>query len=265
MLSVSSPAIMLRTIQYGDYDSIVTFFALEYGKVSLIAKGARKSRKRFAGVLELFSELNVTWTQGRNRGLPFLQEAVVVCPFEHLRTNISRTAYASYWCELVYRWMQQGQKQPAVYQLLEHVLNALNAGNISEEVLHVAFQLHFMQMNGFGPTLDRCIGCQRPLDQFPEAGVSFKVKQGGISCTACGPCKPGELPISKGTVKHLHWVLNTPLINLHRIRFSKQAVRESCRLLEAFIPCHLGQETKSLKLLKELTAPGTCFCLGHPS
>jgi DNA repair protein RecO (recombination protein O) len=264
MASMSSPAIMLRTVQYGDYDSIVTFLALEYGKVSLMAKGARKSRKRFAGVLELFSVLNVTWNQGRGRGLPILQEATVICPFEQLRTNIVRTAYASYWCELVYQWMQQGQKLPAVYELLEHVLHELNGGNISEEVLHVAFQLHFMQMNGFAPTLDHCIGCQRPLDEFPDAGVSFKVRQGGISCKTCGPCKPGELPLSKGTVKHLHWVLNTPLMKLHRIRFSKQAVRESCRVLEAFIPCHLGQETKSLKLLKELTTPGSRFCSRRP-
>ena len=135
--------------------------------------------------------------------------------------------------------------------------------DLGSEILHVAFQLHFMQMNGFAPTLDRCIDCQRPIDQFPDAGVSFKVKQGGISCTACGPCKPGGIPISKGTVKHLDWVLNAPLPNLHRIRFSRRAVHESCRVLEAFIPCHLGQETKSLKLLKELTAPRSCLCLGH--
>jgi DNA repair protein RecO (recombination protein O) len=265
MPSASSPAIMLRAIQYGDYDSIVTFFALEYGKISLIAKGARKSRKRFAGVLELFSALNITWTEGRGGRLPFLQEAMVVFPFEHLRTNISRTAYASCWCELVYRWMRPEQKQPAVYELLEHVLNALNTGNIPEEVLHVAFQLHFMQLNGFAPTLDRCIRCQKPLARFPETGVSFKVKQGGISCAACGLCKPGDLAVCMGTVKNLYWVLTTPLSHLHRIKFSKQAAQESCRILEAFISCHLGLETKSLKLLKELTAPGTCFCMGRPS
>ena len=252
-----SPAIMLRAIQYGDHDSIVTFFALEYGKITLIAKGARKSLKRFAGVLELFSALNLVWTDRRGRGLPILKEASVICPFEKLRTNITRTAYASYWCELVYQWMQQGEKQISVYQLLNHVLNELNRGDISAEILHVAFQLHFMQINGFAPTLDRCIACERPLDQFTDAGVSFKIKQGGISCRACGPCKAGELPLSKGTVKHLRWILNTPLIKLDRIKFSRQAVNESCRVLEAFIPCHLGQETKSLKLLKEFCNLGS--------
>ena len=259
MSDFSSPAIMLRTIQYGDHDSIVTFFTSEYGKVSLMAKGARKSLKRFSGVLELFSAVNIVWTKGRGRGLSILKEASVICPFENLRTNITHTAYASYWCELVYQWMEKGEKQTNVYTLLNHVLHELDRGEIPEEILHVAFQLHFMKINGFGPTLDRCIACERPLDQLADAAVSFKVKQGGISCRACGPCKPGELPLSKGTVKHLRWILNTPLIKLDRIKFSSQAVNESCRVLEAFVPCHLGQETKSLKLLKQF-----CNLQAHP-
>lgn len=244
---------MLRTIHYGDYDSIATFFTLEYGKISLIAKGARKSLKRFSGILELFSALNLVWTQGRGRGLPVLQEASMVLAFEHLRSDITRTAYASYWCELVYQWMRQEHKQPAVYALLEHILTQLNAAALPEKILHIAFQLHFMQLNGFGPSLERCIHCRKPLDQFNGASVAFEVKHGGILCETCGSCKPCNLTLSKGTIKHLYWVLSTPLTKLDRIKFSKQAVKESCRALEAFIPCHLGQETKSLKVLKQLT------------
>jgi DNA repair protein RecO (recombination protein O) len=254
---MSSPAIMLRTTEHGDYDKIVTFFALEHGKISLIAKGAQKSIKRFAGVLELFSALNLVWTRGRSRGLAVLQEASVVRPFEHIRTNITHTAYASYWCELVYRWMEEGQIHRSVYKLLEHSLDHLDSGKLPEEMLHITFQLHFMQINGFGPNLDRCINCHTPVDQLKEPSVVFKVKQGGISCQQCGPCKPGELPLSKGTIKHLNWVLGAPPEKLHRIKFSKQAIEESRRALEAFVPCHLGKETKSLKLLKQLVRQQT--------
>jgi len=53
MPHLSSPAIMLRAIEHGDYDKIITFFTLKRGKISVIARGVKKSIKRFAGVLEL--------------------------------------------------------------------------------------------------------------------------------------------------------------------------------------------------------------------
>lgn len=252
MPPVSSPAIMLRTTEHGDYDKIVTFYTLSRGKISLIAKGAKRSIKRFAGVLELFSVLNLVWSYGRGRGLPILQEASVVHPFEQIRTNIIWTAYASYWCELVYLWMEQGQRQVAVYRLLEHTLDQLNCGSLSEQALHITFQVRFMAISGFRPSFDHCNICRTPIERFERSSVAFDIRRGGVLCEKCAPQESGPLCFSKGTVKLLRWVLNEPLEKLNRLRFSRQAIEESLRLLESFIPYHLGKETKSLKFLKQL-------------
>ncbi len=243
---------MLRATEHGDYDKIITLFTLKRGKVSLIAKGAKKSIRRFAGVLELFSVLNVVWAHGR--GLPVLQEALVVSPFEKIRTSITKTAYASCWCEWVYAWMEQGQRQPSVYKLLEHELARLNSGGLSEEPLHIAFQLRFMAMNGFKPGFERCSVCALPLDQFQQTAVPFDVRRGGILCEKCDPGKPGRLKLSMGTIKPLCWVLNVPLEKLNRVRFSRQAIEESFNMLDVFVPYHLGKETKSVKFLKQLSS-----------
>ena len=254
MPPVSSPAIMLRATEHGDYDKIVTFFTLRRGKISLMAKGAKKSIKRFAGVLELFSVLNLVWSYGRGRGLPILQEASIVHPFEQIRTNIIWTAYASYWCELVYAWMEQGQRQVSVYRLLEHTLDQLNCGSLSEHALHITFQLRFMTISGFRPSFDRCNICGTPLERFERSFVAFDLKRGGVLCEKCAPQKAGPLCLSKGTVKLLCWVLNAPLEKLNRLRFSTQAIEESLRMIEAFVAYYLGKETKSLKFLKQINS-----------
>ena len=253
MPHVSSPAIVLRVTEHGDFDKIPTCFTLKRGKISLIAKGAKKSMKRFAGVLELFSVLNLVWSLGaRGGGMPVLQEASVVDPFERIRTSIIKTAYASYWCELVNVWMEQGQRQVSVYRLLEYVLTQLDRGGLPEHTLHIAFQLRFMALAGFRPGLDHCHACQRPFEPSGKAAVSFDVKRGGVLCQQCGSQLGGLLNLSRGTVKLLHWALHAPLGKLHRIRFSREATEESLRMLEAFVPYHLGKETKSLKFLKQL-------------
>ena len=93
----SSPAILLRRLDYGDFDVIITFFTLKRGKLSLIAKSAKKSTKRFAGILELFSVLEVTAGTDRGKGLSVLLEAVLKHPFSAIRADFRKTAYASYW------------------------------------------------------------------------------------------------------------------------------------------------------------------------
>jgi DNA repair protein RecO (recombination protein O) len=222
--------------------------------VPLIAKGAKKSIKRFAGVLELFSVLDLVWSFGRGGRLPVLQEASVVNPFEQIRTDITKTAYASYWCELVYAWMEQGQRQASVYGLLEFTLDQLDRGALPERILHITFQLRFMTLSGFRPGFDHCHACGKALEQFGRSSVSFDVKRGGVLCEGCASQGVGPFSLSKGTIKVLNWVLNAPLEKVHRLRFSKQAVDESLQMLEAFVPYYLGREPKSLKFLKQLNA-----------
>ncbi len=250
----SSAAILLRTTDHGDYDRIVTFFTLEQGKSTLIAKGAKKSIKRFAGVLELFSVLNLVWTDGRGHGLPVLQEATVLRAFERIRTDVTRTAYASYWCELVYAWMEPSQKQISVYHLLEHTLAQLNSESVPREVLHIAFQLRFMGINGFLPGFESCIACGKPLRRCGPKSIAFDVRRGGVLCQECSPGSPRHTPLSMETVCLLRWVLKAPLEKVNRIKFSGRAIEESCHMLEPFIVYHLGKETKSLRFLKQLSA-----------
>ncbi|MCK5418607.1 MAG: DNA repair protein RecO, partial [Desulfobacterales bacterium] len=103
----STPAILLHRLDYGDFDLILTFLSLERGKITLIAKSAKKSTKRFAGILELFSLIEVVGSTGRGRGLPVLQEAKLHSPFSTIRDDINKTAYASYWCELINKWVEE--------------------------------------------------------------------------------------------------------------------------------------------------------------
>lgn len=252
MPHLSSPAILLRTVDHGDFDKIVTAFTLEYGKTSLMAKSAKKSKKRFAGVLELFSLVNLVWSYGRGRGLSILTEASVVKPFDRIRTDVTKTAYASYWCELVYLWMEEGQKQASVFKLLEYALDGLSSEGLSPPILHVTFQLRFMTMSGFSPGFTECNICGLSFENFRLTPVTFDVRRGGVVCERCASQGRSPLLLSKGTVKLLNWVLKAPLDKVERVRFSEVALEESLQMIETFVPYHLGKETKSLKFLRRL-------------
>ena len=250
MASLSTPAILLRRIEFGDYDLIVTLFTLAQGKTSAIAKSAKKSVKRFPGVLEPFSRLNVVLAQGRRKGMPVLQEASLEDPFFKIREDIIKTTYASYWAELVYLWMAEGEPQETLYRLMWHVLAELNRGETPVEVLSILFQMRFLSLAGFRPNFDHCHACKTCLDQIRHTSVVSDPSKGGIACPTCESHTNGQLKISKGTLKQLMWTDTGDLERAARIRFTPVAISEGLKFLETFVPFHIGKSPKSLKVLQ---------------
>ncbi|MBT9439485.1 MAG: DNA repair protein RecO [Desulfobacterales bacterium] len=252
MSSFSTPAIVLRRIDFGDYDLIINFFTLNKGKISAIAKSAKKSVKRFSGVLELFSVLEVVCSSGRGKGLPVLQEAALKQPFSKIRTDIVKIAYASYWAELINMWMEDGKKQVQIYQLFQHVLGELDLGYLSRDALSIIFQIRFMKLSGFCPDLTRCGNCRVEVEEIKKGKIAFDIVKGCFICDRCSSPKSGKIYLSKGTIKQLLWVESGDLKKAGRIRFTKTALSEGLKFLEAFVPYHLGMEPRSLKFLRQI-------------
>jgi DNA repair protein RecO (recombination protein O) len=256
MIHFRTPGILIRRTEYGESDLIVTFFTLARGKLSLIAKAAKKSTRRFAGVLELFSEVNLVGAAGRQRGLPVLQEAALTHPFGQIRAVPTRIAYASYWAELIDAWMEEQVEQPELYHLLHHGLTQLDHGDTSEAVLSILFQMRFLRLSGHSPNLERCGICQREVDAIRPNTIAMEVGKGGIACLGCLPRSTDAPHMSKGAVKQLRWMAGGDLARAARIRFSPSAVVEALEFLERFVPYHLGRQPRSLKVLRQLRGNG---------
>lgn len=254
MPTFSTPAIMLRRIEFGDYDIIITFFTLNQGKVSVIAKSAKKSTKRFSGILELFSALDIVYGSARGKGLPVLKEAMLKQPFLKIRADIKKTAYASYWAELINEWMEKSEKQPNLYYLLKYVLGELDFDHTPEAVLSILFQMRFMAISGHSPNLKQCSICKTQLEGIKKAKIIFDLARGGLVCDNCSQNFSKRIVLSKGTIKQLLWIEKGDLTKAKRIRFAPQASIEGLDFLEAFVPYHLGKEPKSLKFLRQIRA-----------
>jgi DNA repair protein RecO (recombination protein O) len=252
MSSFSTPAIMLRRIDFGDYDLILTFLTQTRGKISVIAKSAKKSIRRFSGTLELFSILDLVCRVSRKKGLPMLEEAALKEPFSGIRGNFIKTAYASYWAEMINDWMEENQPYENLYHLFAYVMNELNASRMAEAEISVIFQMRFLKLAGLSPNLESCGSCRLEMEQTRGEVLSFELSKGGIACDGCGAGHSRHICLSKGTIKQLRWIESGDLTRASRIRFSSMALRESQIFLEAFVPYHLGKKPRSLTILQQL-------------
>lgn len=255
MPGFTTDAILLRKIEYGDHDFIISFLTQSCGKISVIAKNAKMSIKRFSGALDLFSvnHIQCTFPKKRKDSLTILTQADLEDGFPNIRYDVFKTAYASFFVELIHFWLEEDKVEPRLYDLLLFSLDALNHGAIEKEVISLLFQIRFMSISGFSPNIEKCDICKTSVDHIEKKNVRFDFKEGRIICQNCvkSQSKYG-MTISKGTLKQLFWINTTDISRADRIRFSDFAIKEGEMLLEAFIPFHMGREFKSLQFLRRL-------------
>jgi DNA repair protein RecO (recombination protein O) len=256
--TISTPAIVLRRVNYGDYDLIITLLTLSEGRLSVMAKSAKKSVKRFGGALELFSLLNITCTTGPKQRLPLLQEASLTHPFPKIRSDMLKTAYASYWSEIVLKWIMEGKKEDRIYHLLQGVLEELDDGGLSPALLSLVFQVRFLTLSGLRPEMEQCMGCKKEIALVTAPILMFDPHRSGLFCRQCAGHGREALSLSKGTLKLLSWIEQEGIDHVRRIRFSPRSLFEGQRFLETLIPYHLGKMPNSLLFLQKIRpAPGS--------
>ncbi len=262
----STDAILLRKIEYGDHDYIITFLTRTMGKISVIAKNAKKSVRRFSGALDMFSlnHIQCRYPKKNKNGLIILTQSGIENGFIQIRYDLFKTAYASYWVELIYSWLEEGRVQTRLFELLLFSLDMLDRSAVDPGILNLLYQIRFMGISGFSPVIDRCESCDRRLDAIAQDRIRFDLKDGKLICDAClkpdtgtrdmgGLSDKGHfLYISKGTLKQLAWMNASDMARADRIKFSSFAMTEGAALMEAFIPFHIGREMKTLKFLHRL-------------
>jgi len=263
----STDAILLRKIEYGDHDLIITFLTRDKGKISVMAKNAKKSVRRFSGAMDLFSvnHIQCAFPKKNRDAMINLCQTVLKKGFSHIRYDVVNTAYASYWTEIVTQWLEERKAQPDIFELLYTALEMVDDGFIRTEVISLLFQIRFMRLSGFSPGLDQCDTCLTSLEGIDSARLWFDFKAGRVVCPQCkGSISPVQEPagpfggntrgcwVSKGTLKQLSWINTVEMARAGRIKFSPAAIQEGETLLESFIPFHIGRHFNSLKFLHKM-------------
>ena len=246
-------AIVLRSLDYGESDRIVTFYTADFGKVKGIAKGARRSKKRFANTLEPFSFLRLLFSRRNYDGLALIEEGAVINHYSRIRSDLNKTLFASYLVDITDQFTVENKTNEELFHLVQGFLELLEVGNTSEDLIRF-FEMRLLRLVGYEPVLDRCVACKAPLENRDV--YHFSVREGGVKCGSCSPREFEQLSLSPGTIKSLLLGKDMEKEKLCRLILSEQAARESRYFLERFIAYLLGKELKSLHVIREVRALG---------
>lgn len=246
-----SRAVVLNSVDYAESDRILAFFTLEHGKISGIAKGARRSRRRFVGKLDPLSHIDLVFSVGSRGELAFIEEASLVDAFNGLKADIERLSEACYLLELTSEMTREGQVMPAVYHTLVEFLRMLEAARCLE--LLRFFEIRLLSLAGYLPHLVGCVVCR---GEASGVRLSFSSERGGIVCRGCSTGLPGLIAVSPGTTGLLSMASRLDGDKLGRLRPGQAFLEESERLLYDFIRFHIGKELKTRRFMEKLRGAG---------
>jgi DNA repair protein RecO (recombination protein O) len=229
---VESAAIVLDSLDHGESDLIVTFFCQHHGRLTGIAKGAKRSKKRFVNKLEIFSSLRILHSTPQNNRLAFIAEAELLDGFLTLRENICCYTAASVIRELILLATKEIEGDEELYPLLIWAYEGLNTGHAPLLVLTL-FLIRFYAIIGYSPQLETCFQCGQKIQT--DRNYSFSASTGGIHCSKCNSRGTNsQIQLSRGTIKSLTAALHQPLERLHRLQLSDISQTEALSFLHSY-------------------------------
>lgn len=247
-------AIVLRSIDYGESDRIVTFATADFGKLRGIAKGARRSTKRFSNTLETLSCSEVLFSRKGYDGLGLIESCHIIQHYQSIRDDLDKSLTASTMLELVEQFSAEGRENDGIFHTLRGFLDLLAESRKATEGLYPFFAIRLLGHAGYAPVLDRCALCRASLTE--ENAYRFSSVKGGVLCRTCGKDLPEALPISLGTIRTLILSRNLALEKLGRLNVSSRISMESEQLLHRFIVHLLGRELKTQHVISEIRKMG---------
>lgn len=196
MALLVTDAIVLHQSDYLESSRILRLATREAGVQSVVARGARSSRKRFGSAVDLFAQGQAQIQTKPGRDLHTLMSFDVTRSHPALAADLGRFAAASALAECVLRVVHE-EGAPAVYDGVLGGLEAI-AASVTSDTVPVALGALWRLVSdvGFTPVLDRCAECHAPIGA--EEDSTFSHLAGGTLCVRCGALMPGgrRLPAS---------------------------------------------------------------------
>ena len=247
---IVTKAIVLRETPFREADKMLTLLSEDGGKLSVIARGARRKGCKYTASAQslAYSE----WTLYHKGQKWYAHEGNTIELFQGLRADLKALSLGFYFAELT---EAVALEDTPAEDLLRHLLNGLYALSALQKppaLVKPLFELRFLCLSGFAPLAEGCACCGRrdPIE------LVLDTTQGIVCCKACG-AKYRSLgkPLCPASLAALrHAVYGEPK-RLYAVRIDPDALGRLGSAAESFLMAQMERRFRSLEFYQSLEAP----------
>lgn len=191
MRSIRTRAIVLRRTNYGEADRVLQMITPN-GKISIIAKGARKEKSKLAGAIELFGISEIVVADGKS-DIKTLTSAKLVHFYNHIMEDYDRMQFAYVAIKLISNASEM-VAEPEWYDVLSETLMGLDARSIPLDIVETWFYLHYSSLLGHDLSLDRDVNNEKIT---AEKKYTYDMNERGLRVVADGELNSDHVKLLK--------------------------------------------------------------------
>lgn len=235
--------LVLRETVTRDADKILTVLTPDRGRLSVIARGARRKGSRVAAACQLLAYSEMTlYEKGR---WTMLDAADTIELFDGLRQDLTALSLAAYFAELT-EAVSDGSGD--VLPLLLNALYALSALKKPPQLVKPAFQFRLMALAGYEPMADGCALCGAPEPENPL----LDVVHGVVHCGKCREKGGLSLPLTASGLAALRYVLYGDPRRLYSFSLPPEGLRALNHAADAYVSAQLERSFRTLDYYKTI-------------
>jgi DNA repair protein RecO (recombination protein O) len=238
--------LILSHTDFGEADRLLTVFTPRLGRLRLLAKGARKLTSRKAGHLEPFTYVHLLVARGRNLDIVSQVETLEI--FRPLREDLDRASQAYYLAELINAFIEEGDENPALFDLALQTLARLCEARDTRLALRF-FELRCLGLVGYQPQLHFCVECRAQLEPVTNF---FHAPSGGMLCPRHGEAIPSAEAVALPTLKVLRYLQTRPWEQVASLRVKPETHGDVEMLIQRYIVYLLERRLKSVDFIYRL-------------
>ncbi len=245
---IKTEGFVLKNKKMGEADALLTIFTRKLGKISAVAKGARRPKSQLLSGIQPFCYSEFVLFKGKN--LYQVNSCDSKQIFYSIREDMDRFTYGAYILELVEAVIIEGQTNNRLFNLMGKTLSILTLEEIELQTVVRAFELNLLHYAGFKPQFTACVSCGSKEGKDCRR---FSVSQGGILCRECFNEDMVALKISETTIRLANYLLSKEINEVYKLKVNNFLNNELKGILKKYIMEHINKyHFKSLDIMDKL-------------
>ncbi|WP_040948386.1 DNA repair protein RecO [Gorillibacterium massiliense] len=241
--------IVIRCLDYGEGHIILSLLTEQLGKVSVMARGAKKANSRLAACAQPFTYGDYVIYRGGG-GMGTLNQGETLDSRRMLREDLHKTAYSAYIAEMADRLLPENEPNSMLFHQLNAALAAIDEGKDAEIVIAI-MEMKMLALAGYLPQLTECVSCGSD-----QGEMRVSIAQGGILCPRCYGRDPAALHVTPAGLRLLRLFQRMDLRRLGAVQVKPETIVEIKATMRAFMDMHLGTKWKSRDFLDQMKKYG---------
>lgn len=239
--SVTTTGFIVKSTPYKESDALLHVYTKEYGRITLHAKGIKKVSSKNASGCQTLTLSEFTFIP--KKGICPLLKATSISFYRHIKEDIELEAYASYFCEFIYKYTQENEPDEFLYNEFLQSIQCLEDGHVCT-LVYLLFNALILKVTGTPLLVDACSYCGKTNDI-----VAISYSNGGFVCSDC----KGQYDrvFDKEVLRAFRHINKYCLQDIDKIHIEQKDINEVVPIMEYFIDEYTGILFKTKKFIKQ--------------